>query len=122
MKRRTMAGLLVSVTALAGCATAVPNVGPEPTAGGSWESITAYVLGPSPDGTHEVVLCEDGAAESLPPNCVGTPISNWDWETVPHETIGENPPVRFGYYDLEFRRSLDGSVHVDMDSVQESRD
>ncbi|MGW9113566.1 hypothetical protein [Microbacterium sp. NPDC055683] len=117
-----MAGLLVSAIALAGCATTDPNGGPDPTDGGSWASITAYVLGPSPDSAHEVVLCEDGAAESLPPNCVGTPISNWDWETVPHETVGEDPTVRFGYYDLEFRRSLDGTVEVDMGSVEVSTD
>lgn len=68
-------------------------------------------------------LCEDGAAESIPPSCLGTPIVGWDWTKVPHSTASDprtpDTVVHFGRYSVTNFERDEGKIIIDMNDVVE---
>lgn len=46
---------------------------------------------------HGPELCLGGVATSLPPQCGGVPVTNWDWEAVDHEDLNG---TRWGSYHV----------------------
>ncbi|MGH3348882.1 MAG: hypothetical protein ACRDO4_18030 [Nocardioides sp.] len=107
-----MRRLLVLATAgllLSGCGTEAGTVADDPAPRGPVMSPTAVPAADGPVQTTYAVtvlddgdgaeLCVGGVAESLPPQCGGPPITNWDW--AEHQGDHEEAAgVRWGEFHL----------------------
>ncbi len=89
--RGWVAGLVVTLTA---CTAA--DAEPDDAATASEQRYTGTFL-VLEDGEHGPQLCAGGALLSLPPQCGGPDIPNWDWSDVEHETADG---VSWGDYTL----------------------
>ena len=88
MRTVLVAAALLSAVFVAACGSGDPDVaGVDPDANQLYEA-NATVLeqgGGMESPSHGPELCLGGVAESLPPQCGGVPIVNWDWDAVEGE-------------------------------------
>jgi hypothetical protein len=111
MRTILIAAALLSAVFVAACGSGDPGVaGVEPDAGRLYEA-NATVLQQG-DGmespSHGPELCLGGVAESLPPQCGGVPIANWDWDAVE----GEESVSGTTWGDFHVVGTYDGEVFI----------
>src|SRR5262245_39820613 len=105
MRALLSAAASLAFLASAGCGAGDPGAVGSGTSAIDTEPVPSTTTTPDPDGTqlyeayttvleqgegmalpaHGPELCLGGTADSLPPQCGGVPVANWDWNAVEDE-------------------------------------
>lgn len=98
--RRIFAAALAAVALSAACGPepGAPGNGGAPGGDGPKQGDTYEATGMVLDDGSTVELCLGAVQESLPPQCGGIPIANWDWDDAPNEETAAG--ITWGTYHV----------------------